>query len=151
MFYACYLTYVFVPVVGPRILCRGIVANPPLEAIGLVAPPAVPDSVASAFFYQVMARIYDNFETPGAAFPSSHVAVTIVTVYFSFLYLRHIRWLHLTVAVLLCVATVYGRYHYIADVLAGGVAAAALIPAGNWLYRRFDGLAKVGGLPPRPV
>jgi membrane-associated phospholipid phosphatase len=151
VFYACYLTYIFVPVVGPRILCDNIVPNPPLDAIGLLAPPGVPDSVAAAVFYRLMAFIYDHFETPGAAFPSSHVAVAIVTVYFSFLYLRRIRWLHLAVAVLLCVATIYGRYHYVADILAGGVTAAALIPAGNWLYRRFGGPAAADRHAPRPV
>jgi hypothetical protein len=139
VFYACYLTYTFVPVVGPRILCDNIVPNPPLDAIGLTAPPTVPESVAAAFSYQLMALIYDHFETPGAAFPSSHVAVAIVTVYFSFLYLRRVRWFHLTMVALLCVATVYGRYHYVADIVAGAATAGALIPAGNWLHRRFGG------------
>jgi membrane-associated phospholipid phosphatase len=152
IFYACYLTYVFVPVVGPRILCDNIVPNPPLDAIGLTAPPTVPAAVAAAFFYRLMALIYDHFETPGAAFPSSHVAVAIVTVYFSFLYLRRIRWFHLTVAALLCVATVYGRYHYVADIVAGVTTAAVLIPAANWLHRRFGGAAvNAGDTPARPL
>jgi membrane-associated phospholipid phosphatase len=32
---------------------------------------------------------------------------------------------------------VYCRYHYAVDVLAGLVAAAVLIPIGNWLYFKF--------------
>jgi len=32
---------------------------------------------------------------------------------------------------------VYCRYHYAVDVLAGALAAAGLIPVGNWLYFRF--------------
>ena len=139
VFYCCYFTYVITPVVGPRILCRGIVEHPPLEAAGLLGAPGTPPTVQAAFFYRVLLFIYDHFETPGAAFPSSHVAIALVTLYFSFLYLRPIRWVHLVVVVLLCVATVYGRYHYVVDVLAGALTAAVLIPAGNWLFRRFGG------------
>jgi membrane-associated phospholipid phosphatase len=81
-----------------------------------------------------MSRIYDIFESPGAALPSSHVAVAVCTVYFSFKYLRPIRYWHLALAILLCLATVYCRYHYALDVLTGLLAAAILIPAGNWLF-----------------
>jgi membrane-associated phospholipid phosphatase len=82
--------------------------------------------------------IYRVFESPGAAFPSSHVAVTLTTVFFSFRYLRPIRWLHLCMAVLLCLSTIYCRYHYAVDVLAGALAAALLLPVGHRLYRCFQ-------------
>jgi membrane-associated phospholipid phosphatase len=78
------------------------------------------------------------FEAPGAALPSSHVAVALCTVFFSFRYLRRIRYLHLAVALLLCLSTVYCRYHYVVDALAGLAAAALLIPTGNWLYLKFS-------------
>ena len=82
-----------------------------------------------------MELIYARFESPGAAFPSSHVALAWVTVYFSFLYLPRIRWLHLVMAVLLSLATVYCRYHFAVDAIAGVATAALLLPLGNWLYR----------------
>jgi membrane-associated phospholipid phosphatase len=84
-----------------------------------------------------MRWVYRVFEAPGAALPSSHVAVALCTVFFSFRYLRSIRYVHLAVALLLCLSTVYCRYHYAVDVLAGLVAAAVLIPIGNWLYFKF--------------
>jgi membrane-associated phospholipid phosphatase len=84
-----------------------------------------------------MAWIYRNLEAPGAAFPSSHVAVATCTLVFSFLYLRRIRWIHLAAVVLLCGSTVYCRYHYTVDVAGGLLAAAILIPIGNRLYYRF--------------
>jgi len=43
----------------------------------------------------------------------------------------------LAAVILLCLGTVYCRYHYAVDVLAGGATAAVLIPIGNWLYFRF--------------
>jgi membrane-associated phospholipid phosphatase len=84
-----------------------------------------------------MGWVYHTFEAPGAAFPSSHVAVAIGTVCFSFRYLRSIRWSHLVIVVLLCLATIYCRYHYAVDVLAGGLTAAVLVPLGNRLYFKF--------------
>jgi membrane-associated phospholipid phosphatase len=65
------------------------------------------------------------------------VAIALVTVYFSFRYLRKIRWLHLVFAVLLCLSTVYCRYHYAVDVFAGALTAAVLLPLGNWLYWKY--------------
>lgn len=79
-------------------------------------------------FFQIMKWIYREFGSPGSAFPSSHVAVALCTVFFSFRYLRRIRYAHLGVAVLLCLSTVYCRYHYVVDVLAGLVTAAVVIP-----------------------
>ena len=99
---------------------------------------APPESVQSAMFFRVMGWIYDHFEATGAAFPSSHVAVAICTVHFSFLYIRRIRHVHLIAAILLCVSTVYGRYHYVVDVVAGILTAAVLIPLGNRLYFKFE-------------
>ncbi|MEI7729939.1 MAG: phosphatase PAP2 family protein [Verrucomicrobiota bacterium] len=138
VFYGCYLVYIFLPVVGPRIFYMDI---PGWTLPAGARPdwiPAFPDSVRSGFFYRVMEVIYDHFETPGAAFPSSHVAVALGTLYFSFQHFRRVRWLHLGAVVLLCLATVYCRYHYLVDVFGGIITGVALIALGNWLYARFD-------------
>ena len=134
VFYACYLIYIFTPVVGPRIffLEIGDYRLPP--DVQPPVTPGFPAAIQAGPFYQLMAWIYRNFEGPGAAFPSSHVAVAIATAFFSFRYLRPIRWLHLTAVLLLCLATVYCRYHYAVDVAAGALTAALLIPCGNRLY-----------------
>ena len=84
-----------------------------------------------------MKWVYRVFEAPGAALPSSHVAVALCTVYFSFHYLRPIRYAHLALACLLCLSTVYCRYHYVVDVLAGLLTAGTVVPLGNWLYFKF--------------
>jgi len=137
VFYVCYLTYIFTPVMGPRIFHRVINGYElPVEFQPGVLPqfPAV---VQAGLFFRIMAWIYNIFEAPGAAFPSSHVAVALTTVYFSFRYLRPIRFVHLVVALLLCLSTVYCRYHYVVDVVAGVMTAMILVPLGNWLYFRF--------------
>ena len=145
VFYVCYVTYILVPVVGPLVFLRDIPGYQLPAYVQAPTPPSFPASVRVGFFYRLMEWVYYPFEAPGASFPSSHVAVAIVTVYFSFLYLPRIRWPHFVAMILLCAATVYCRYHYAIDVVAGVVAAGVLIPIGNRLYFRF-------GIPasPRP-
>lgn len=135
VFYACYLIYVFVPVIGPMTFFHraGDYALPP-EMQMLAGTDSYPNSVQAGLFYKLMTWIYRVFEAPGAAIPSSHIAVALCTVWFSFRYLPRIRYPHLVAAILLCIATVYCRYHYALDVITGVAAAAVLIPLGNCLY-----------------
>jgi membrane-associated phospholipid phosphatase len=140
VFYACYVAYIFLPVIGPRVFFK----PPPgyhLPA-GLQPSPealALPAAVAHGWFCRLMGLVYRWFEEPGAAFPSSHVAIAITTLYFSARYLPRLRWAHLALVVLLCLATVYCRYHYVLDVLAGVVVAVILIPLSNRLYSAVGG------------
>lgn len=134
VFYVCYVIYIFLPVIGPRIFFREIGDYRLPADLQPALSPTFPASVQGGPFFWVMAWIYRTFEAPGAAFPSSHVAVGIATVFFSFRYLPSIRWAHLAAVILLCLATVYCRYHYVVDVAAGAAAAAILIPLANRLY-----------------
>jgi membrane-associated phospholipid phosphatase len=137
VFYVCYLIYIFTPVMGPRVFRQVINGYEVPAELQPAVVPGFPAAVQAGLFFRIMALIYDAFESPGAAFPSSHVAVSLTTVYFSFCYLRRIRFLHLVVAMLLCLSTVYCRYHYVVDVAAGVMTALVLVPLGNWLYFRF--------------
>jgi membrane-associated phospholipid phosphatase len=76
------------------------------------------------------------------------VAVALCTVYFSFRYLRPIRYVHLAVACMLCLSTIYCRYHYVVDVLAGLLTVAVVVPLGNWLYFKFPGAPTATAPPP---
>ncbi len=139
LFYVCYAIYIFLPVIGSRAFfhqVEGYSLPPEIQHFAVV--DTYPEAVKAGPFFKLMLWIYHTFEAPGAAFPSSHVAVATCTVFFSFLYLRRIRYIHLVVATLLCLSTVYCRYHYVVDVLAGLVTAAIVIPLGNWLYHCFN-------------
>jgi len=138
VFYVCYFIYICLPVIGPRLFYQAFAGySLPAAFIPAQVPP-VPESIQKAVFYRLMYVIY-KFEAPGAAFPSSHVAVALCTLYFSFRYLRRIRWVHAACVLLLCLSTVYGRYHYALDVIAGGMTAALLIPLGNRIYAKLGG------------
>lgn len=138
VFYVCYLIYIALPIVGPRVFFHDVPDYSLPRACQQLAPIAFyPDTVKAGPFYHIVSFIYRVIEAPGAALPSSHVAIAMCTVFFSFLYLPRIRYAHLGVAILLCVATVYCRYHYGLDVLTGLLTAAILVPIANWLYFRL--------------
>jgi membrane-associated phospholipid phosphatase len=156
VFYVCYLVFIFAPVVGPLIFFRQIPGYRLPADVQLAEAPVFPAAIQAGPFYRIMGWVYLPFDAPGASFPSSHVAVAIGTVCFSFLYLRRIRWPHFLAMLLLCVATVYCRYHYVVDVAAGGLAAAVLIPLGNRLHGKFGKMAAPQALreaqaPPPPA
>jgi membrane-associated phospholipid phosphatase len=135
VFYICYLLYILLPVVGPPMIYfqpTGQELPPDLQTA--FPNPVYPDAVRSGPLFQLMALLYRIFDSPGAAMPSSHVAVALCTVFFSFNYRLRLRHLHLAAAILLCCSTVYCRYHYVMDVLAGILAAGLLVPLGNWLF-----------------
>jgi membrane-associated phospholipid phosphatase len=67
----------------------------------------------------------------GAAFPSAHVAGSMVAILASWRYRRWLFWICAPFFASMCVATVYGRYHYVADVLAGLIVGAAGFWAGT--------------------
>ena len=138
MFYVCYVIYIIIPIIGPRVFYERIGGYILPEQLRLLAPTnGYPPSVQNGWFFQLMSFVYRVFESTGAAIPSSHVAVAFCTVFFSFLYLRPIRYWHLAVAILLCLSTIYCRYHYVIDVLAGLITAAVLVPLGHCLYLRL--------------
>lgn len=138
VFYICYTIYIILPVIGPRVFFHDVAGYQLPDEYQQLAPTDIyPGAVKAGVFFHIMAFIYRVFEAPGAALPSSHVAIALCTVFFSFRYLRAIRYYHLAVAVLLCLATIYCRYHYVIDVLTGLMTAALLVPLANWLYFKF--------------
>ncbi len=143
LFYVCYLIYIFVPIIGPRLFFGPVGGYTlPLEVRRLASAAPYPEAVKGGIFFRLMGWIYQVFEAPGSSLPSSHVAVAWCTVYFSFRYLKRLRYPHFTLACLLTLSTLYCHYHYAVDVLAGLVTFALVVPLGNWLYSRAEEKAK---------
>jgi membrane-associated phospholipid phosphatase len=69
----------------------------------------------------------------GGAFPSAHVAGSMVALLAARRYKTWLFWICLPLFLSMCVATVYGRYHYIADVLAGVIVGAIGWAMGQWV------------------
>jgi hypothetical protein len=93
LFYVCYLIYIFLPVIGSRVFfhqVEGYVLPDATQQLALT--DAYPEAVQAGVFFRLMRWVYRVFEAPGAALPSSHVAVALCTVFFSFRYLRRMSW-----------------------------------------------------------
>jgi membrane-associated phospholipid phosphatase len=82
----------------------------------------------------------------GAAFPSAHVAGSMVALLASWRYRRWLFWVCLPFFASMCVATVYGRYHYMADVFAGLIVGGLGFSAGTRLERNRES-AEINEMP----
>lgn len=127
-FFAFYVIFVLLPVTGPQYyyLAAGLdnIAAGVFPNVGdyflthdeMMTMPGYSDGI----FYQFMMHAHATGERPTAAFPSSHVGVTIVLL---LLALRtKSRWLSWFVGIMLalmCLSTVYIRAHYAIDVIGG--------------------------------
>lgn len=78
----------------------------------------------------------------GAAFPSAHVAGATVAVLAAWRYRRWLFWICAPFFVCMCIATVYGRYHYVADVLAGLIVGCAGSAIGARVMRKGSASAE---------
>lgn len=92
--------------------------------------------LSGVFFTHLINWLESYALVRGAAFPSAHVAGSTVAILASWRYRRWLFWICLPFFLCMCVATVYGRYHYVADVLAGLATGVWGFYAGQWLMER---------------
>ena len=119
-FLITYLGYIILPARGPRFMDYAA-HHPALQ--GLWAFRFFQGGLDSLEGWQ-----YD-------CFPSGHVAVTIVCAYATRKLPRLIFLIYCIFAGLIAFSTIYLRYHYMIDVLAGALLAMLLILLGPSLYR----------------
>jgi membrane-associated phospholipid phosphatase len=87
--------------------------------------------LAGHFFFDLVHKISDRGGARGGAFPSAHVSGAIVVVLMAWRHQRRLAYLLAPIVIGVMVATVYGRFHYALDTIAGlalGVAAVSIYP-----------------------
>jgi membrane-associated phospholipid phosphatase len=72
----------------------------------------------------------------GAAFPSEHVAGSIAVLWGAWKFRRWLFWVMAPLVFLMCVSTIWGRYHYIADIFGGMVTGTLGYVIGSWVMER---------------
>jgi membrane-associated phospholipid phosphatase len=72
----------------------------------------------------------------GAAFPSEHVAGSIAVLWGAWRFRRWLFWVMAPLVFLMCVSTIWGRYHYIADIFGGMFTGTLGYVIGNWWMER---------------
>ncbi len=84
------------------------------------------------------ANFLADADVPGSAMPSGHVAGTLAILFLTWIFFRKAFWFTAPLWISLCIATVYGHFHYVVDCLAGaGVAILFAFWLGPMLYSRF--------------
>jgi membrane-associated phospholipid phosphatase len=78
----------------------------------------------------------------GAAFPSEHVAGSFAALWGAWRHRRWLFWVMLPLVLCTCVSTVYGRYHYVADIFGGVITGTVGYVAGGWLMTKSDAPAR---------
>jgi len=123
-FYLSYLGYLLVPAVGPRFTLEH------LQTTGLQA-----GAMTSALQETLNRLEYNKTD----AFPSGHTAIALVSLYYAWkLRERYLSRILLPLVLALIVSTVYLRYHYVIDVIAGVALACLTVVAAPLLIRRFS-------------
>ncbi|HNX01529.1 MAG TPA: phosphatase PAP2 family protein [Candidatus Cloacimonadota bacterium] len=122
VFYFCYFIYSWLPVVGGRYF-------PEAKQISTVYQDGI--------FTRIMAYIYTESPHMGGAFPSSHVAISVVITWAALRYMKKIGYILVPITFLLCLSTVHCHYHYFIDILAGLFTSLLLYPIAILLYRKW--------------
>jgi len=78
----------------------------------------------------------------GAAFPSEHVAGSVAAVWGAWRHRRWLFWVMLPLVTAMCASTVWGRYHYVADIFGGMVTGTLGYFIGLLLMKKSERLAR---------
>ncbi|UCE23764.1 MAG: phosphatase PAP2 family protein [Candidatus Zixiibacteriota bacterium] len=104
-FFLSYLLFFLYPIEGPRWHFAS-------EYINAVEGPV---------FRQITEFFIDKGSVRGGCMPSSHFGVALVILIYCFRYYRRSAWALTLLVAGLAVGTVWGRFHYVSDVVVGGL------------------------------
>lgn len=122
-FYLSYIGYILVPAVGPRFT---------LDHLQTV-------KIEGNYVTDFIRNTLDSIEgVKRDAFPSGHTAVALVVLYLSYRFEKVLFLVFLPTITALIFSTVYCRYHYVVDVIAGIILAIITVYFGEKLYKRWE-------------
>jgi membrane-associated phospholipid phosphatase len=130
-FLTSYIGYLLVPARGPRFLLKSL-QHVPLQGLWL---------------FQGMQQTLDRLESAHYdCFPSGHTELTILACWGSRMISKRVFRVYFAYTPCIIFATVYLRYHYTVDLMAGVLLAVTLILAAPVMYRYLSkGRVAIGG------
>src|SRR5262249_47175374 len=135
-FLISYLGYLFFPARGPRFMPYAAF-HPALHGL---------------WTFNFLQGLLDSLEgVQYDCFPSGHVAVVLVGCYIARQISGRVFYAFSVFAALITFSTVYLRYHYVIDVIAGIALAISLMAAAPWIYRRLGSQAPAEAEPTPPA
>ena len=124
--------YLLVPGIGPMYALRDQFTVPLSQAFTVL---------------NQQAEFIDYARVQRDVFPSLHVGISFVVWLYAYRNSRRLFWILSPFILSLWFSTVYLRYHYLVDVLAGFILAPLSFWLANWMFKRF-GIIKVPVLLP---
>jgi membrane-associated phospholipid phosphatase len=118
-FYLSYLGYILMPALGPRFTINHLQTT---ELRGFIVAEPI-----QKFLNRLEGIKRD-------AFPSGHTAIALLVLYLAFMFKRSYFWIFLPIVSALIFSTVYCRYHYVVDIIAGFGLTLLTIFMGEWYY-----------------
>jgi membrane-associated phospholipid phosphatase len=103
-YYLSYAGYIAMPTIGPRYTLQSLYSTP-LHGGGIA------ESIINT-----LNALEGNKRN---CFPSGHTQMTLISLWFAFAYRRPLFWIYLPICTAVIFSTVYLRYHYVIDIVAG--------------------------------
>lgn len=128
-YYLSFVGYVLFPAIGPRFTLAHL-QTVPLEG-----------SLLTDVVRDVLNALEHNKRD---CMPSGHTQIVLMTLYLTHRYERVLFYLFLPIICALILSTVYLRYHYVVDLLAGGVVAVGCMMFGPRLYEWWGRAGQTG-------
>jgi membrane-associated phospholipid phosphatase len=138
-FLISYMGYLFLPAVGPRFTIHDF-SKIDAELPGLLFTPYLRGFVN--FFESIQAGVSNSIAQASAqrdVFPSGHTMLTLIGIKLAYQFRLKVRHYIMGTGMLLIIATVYLRYHYVVDVIAGVLLALSCLKSSNNIHIRFKG------------
>jgi membrane-associated phospholipid phosphatase len=120
------LGYILVPAIGPMYTQHDLYTVPLRQPLSIFN---------QQLEFMDFARIHRD------VFPSMHVAISFLVWLYALRNSRPLFWILSPLILSLWVSTIYLRYHYLVDVVAGLLLAPVSFWLANWLFRRLGSLA----------
>lgn len=144
-FFLSFVGYLLVPAIGPRFTLHNF-QQINSELPGIFLTNLLRDIINYG------ESIYNNAPDPAAiaqrdAFPSGHTIIILIITYLSYKFETKSFYFYLPYSVLMIFSTVYLRYHYVIDLIAGfGIAALTIIISYVFFDKEFEERFRKGSI-----
>lgn len=102
LLFSCYITHSFIPACGPRNIFKKI-----------------SDQRSQGFFFRITHKVLQENSTTGTAFPSGHTGVSSAILLTTWHLHSPLFYYILPLGIGLIISTIYGRFHYVIDMIVG--------------------------------
>lgn len=138
-FFVSYLLYFFMPAIGPRFTLHDFT----------LLNQELPGLYLTNFFRELVnagGGVFPHTPNPASivnrdCMPSGHTMMTLISIIMAFKYNSKYKWLVAVIGTSLIIATVYLRYHYVVDVIAGIIFAMITI----WIEPKVESFLRKKG------